>query len=184
MVSSYIGAYWGPRTESVDQCAERVSRFLLALADVDPALIGWRDQGDSEIAALSNPVVSPDPAAIVDRLEADRQRDSNGQVLDEFGYLTSWWNAQGDAPVILTLSIGKTHPTVPNSVVVQLPEPASARNIYSLVNAGKIVSAVINSFDPQRLVWSNDHLREFQREPNTCLPNGGIAFGKLVGHPA
>jgi hypothetical protein len=41
MAKAFIGAYWGPRKESRDQCATRIKHFFSLLHSSDPSLSVW-----------------------------------------------------------------------------------------------------------------------------------------------
>jgi hypothetical protein len=37
MTQSYLGAYWGPRAQSVDECANLVTELITRVAGIDPS---------------------------------------------------------------------------------------------------------------------------------------------------
>ena len=37
----FVGIYWGEREEPVEDCADRLARFMSALADADESLAQW-----------------------------------------------------------------------------------------------------------------------------------------------
>ena len=53
----YVGAYWGPRQESLDDCADRASRFLSGLVSLHPIFQSWYLQGASRSDGLKQGVV-------------------------------------------------------------------------------------------------------------------------------
>ena len=67
-MGTFVGAYWGVRDESVDDCAERIAALLLRLAEIDPLLSGWRDKAMTKKEALAAPVVTTDRDDLVQRL--------------------------------------------------------------------------------------------------------------------
>lgn len=178
MTKAQLGAYWGARAVEIGQAAEKIARLLTVLAEVDPLLTGWRDQGLSKKAALSQPVVTPDTDDLVRRLEACRTRraDTNAAI-EEFGYSVSWWigrNKDADNAV-LTVRIGKASSKIDNSVSIRFPDSTVAPNIYSTDRA---------TFQPDRAVWLNNELEKGQKEPNRMLPDGSVAIGTINGPAA
>ncbi|WP_329786644.1 Imm52 family immunity protein [[Mycobacterium] zoologicum] len=71
-------AQWGPRSDSVDDAADRLSHLLSALASTDPALTGWRNRASSRRQALAQPVVTTERDDLVRRLLAGRNRTDIG----------------------------------------------------------------------------------------------------------
>jgi hypothetical protein len=90
-----LGAYWGARRESVEQCAGRLSAFLTDLAACDPALGRWYERASSFRQALARPV-SPDSAGnLVQVLDRGRNRTNVGRaVIEDLGFQIGLWNGQ------------------------------------------------------------------------------------------
>jgi hypothetical protein len=58
MTQSYLGAYWGPRAQSVDECANLVTELITRVAGIDPLLTDWRSGANSKRKAMDQPVVT------------------------------------------------------------------------------------------------------------------------------
>ncbi|WP_408640304.1 Imm52 family immunity protein [Saccharomonospora cyanea] len=123
----YVGAYWGPRVESANECARRLALCLSQLGVVHPALATWFRKGRSKSAASGNPV-----ATSVDVLEAmlvgGRDRtDVDGRVISELGFSVSLWN-KNPVPVSFSTTCGASPATssVKNYFTLELPEPVGA----------------------------------------------------------
>lgn len=189
MVETDVGAYWGPRAESVDEAADRLARLVTALAAIDPALSGWRDGGRSKREALAQPTVTPDHADLVQRLLAGRNRqpDDNG-VIESFGYAVHWWNGgpDGDRPAAkLSLRVAGTSDIGSNYVTLNFPDRNSGPSLYMLETASEILRTLVTNFNPDWAVWTNSDLRNLQKEPDSPTKDGrGYVLGKLLGHPA
>lgn len=162
----YLGAYWGPRGESVDQCAERLSWLLASLGDVDPKLSSWFKTGGSRKAALKRPV-APSVDALRDLLLAGRPRrdDEARSVMSELGFRVGLWNGQ-DVEVGLSVRCGSPAAIAgmaSNTLVMQFP-PAEgeAATLYRREAALAVMRAVVTAFEPAWCTWTSDALRTGQ----------------------
>ena len=96
--SYYIGAYWGIREESVEQCAHRLAGFMQCLAECDSCFAKWFKKGGSRKEALSLEVNS-DIATLQTLLLSGQHRTDVGQkIMENLGFLIGLWNgANNDA---------------------------------------------------------------------------------------
>lgn len=186
MPKSYAGAYWDARPADIDSCADSLAQFLDRLAAIDPLLAGWRNKGRSKREALAETVVTTEHADLVARLHAGvNRRDDNQEPIEELGYLVGWWNGQDSKNAVnLSVTLGVTSSRVQNHVVINLPDPQAAPNLYTAAKALEILHALIDVFTPDTAVWTNQTLTAPQKEPNEPLENGGYKLGSLVGIPA
>ncbi|VBA43496.1 hypothetical protein LAUMK13_04560 [Mycobacterium innocens] len=184
--NSYLGAYWGMRAASVDECAEHLATLIEQFARVDPLLSGWRQGAGSKRKAIEQPLVTTDHTDLMTRLLAGRnRRDTNGRAIEELGYSVSWWNGNPDASIGLSIGCGQTSPYVTNNLVLNLPRPgARSDHLYDPAIAAKLLNIVVDTWQPDHAVWTNHDLVGKQRQPDRRLENGGIIAGQLVGHPA
>jgi hypothetical protein len=187
MTRSYLGAYWGPRAQSVDECAKMLAELIPKLAEIDPLLSGWRSGANSKRKAMEQPLVTADHMDLVQRLMAGRNRtDTDGAVIEELGYLVGWWSGSEDNKFATSISVhlGATTPWVPNSVVIKLPDSSAASSLYTHSHAEALVATAITIFAPDRAVWTSSKLTRLQAEPDRPTDDGGCIGGQLIGHPA
>lgn len=187
LIQSYVGAYWGPRAQSVDECAKFVADLIGKMAGIDPLLAGWRSGANSRSNAIDQTVVSVDHVDIVERLLSGRNRtDTDGAVIEDLGFSVVWWNGskEKETSIGLSIHVGVTSPWTLNSVVVRLPGPAAAPNLYMRENAYKILTTIIDIFNPEHAVWTNHSLTKLQSAPDRVTDDGGFVLGELSGHPA
>lgn len=136
----FVGAYWSERSESREQAAERLVRFLRGAAAVDASLAAWFLKGRSKAAAATP--VAVEPASLASRLEAAR-RDVGADVMSEVGFGLGLWNGKD---VSLAATVGAVSPFVRNSVVLSsdgtlqaLGEPALRR----------LLEVAVETLDPE-----------------------------------
>ena len=130
----YIAAaYWGPRRESVVDCACRASKFFASIYDTSEYLRGWRQQGKRLSVALETISVGVSTIEeLVDLLMKGRNRkDVGGEAIDDLGYRISVWNG-GDAKTASSLMIKcglySTVEGLSNAVVLKLPSRFDAQS--------------------------------------------------------
>jgi hypothetical protein len=177
---SYVGAYWGPRSASVDECAQQLGRLVTGLPALDASLANWRDLAKSKREAANQPTVSAEPADLIRRLDAGRQ------PAEGLGYSLQWWNGAPEdrAAANVSIACGNTSSRVPNAVVLRLPDSEAAPGLYTADDAESVLRQLISIFDPDWAVWTSNELVDAQTEPPQQLDGGGYKLGQLVGHPA
>jgi hypothetical protein len=181
MPKSNVSVGSGPHVESVDESADRVARLVSALAEIDPALSGWRNQ------AYAQTLVTTDHADLVQRLLDGRHRgDFDHEVIESLGYSLHWWNGDGDyhrTAVKLYIHVGDS--SLGNSVVINLPDPDAVPSLYTYGTAHNLLRTLVQIFDPDLVRWSNHDLHEKQKEPDRPTEDGrGYISGEVVGEPA
>lgn len=110
-----LGAYWGPRSESLESCIARVDAWLESLAAVDSRLTSWRLTADRPDVAPA----FPSGDALADVMRRLRGASDGDVVPDDAGYLVSGWNA---SELSFNVRIGESAPTLGNAVVLRLPD--------------------------------------------------------------
>ena len=182
--SHYIGAYWGPRAESAEQCGRRLAEQLASLGSLDPSLSQWYRTGRSRAAALGMPVeASQEQLASLLSVGVQRQDDPARTVMPELGYSLTVWNGQHDG-VQVSVRCGATAAitgVASNSVVVQLPPGlGDAARLYERRVSLAMFRAVVVAWEPAWCTFTNHRLRRAQpSEPNGVV--GGWATFVAAG---
>lgn len=126
MSDLYIGAYWGPRQESVGQCADRLMACLDRLRDCDEVFSQWFEKGKSRRDALALPIDLRSQEKTLQLLESGRsKRDLDRTTIDDLGFRVNLWNGQAStqsATISISCGIYAENPHLRNSVVLDLPE--------------------------------------------------------------
>lgn len=101
---AYIGAYWGDRPQTLNECASLLTLFLSDLKEYNEEIFGnWFEQGMSRKTALSKPVEID--REVLSKLLSKRQKGSD---YPDTNYRLSIWNgATNDAfGIVLRVSLG------------------------------------------------------------------------------
>lgn len=158
----YLGAYWGPRRERVDQCARRLARCLAGLGRHSEILAAWCLKAD-RTSAMESPV-SMDEGELARLLRSgENRRDVNAAPIPELGFSAGLWNGDFERSVGLSTKCGAWSSAVPNSFVLNLP-PAEqgAIGLHEPETAKAILGVVIEAWEPEWATWTSHYLREVQ----------------------
>jgi hypothetical protein len=159
--SFYVGAYWGPRAELVDVCAEKLARQLASLASISPIFATWFEKGNSRNDALKRPI-DPSHARLRELLIAGQQRTEvpPREVMTALGFSASMWNGQ-DIGASLSASCSVTSARVPNVVLLKIPRPnGDAASLYRRESALGVVRSMVSVWEPQWCTWTGHLLRQ------------------------
>src|SRR5258708_38710625 len=106
-----LNAAWGPGAETLETCAERLDRFLRAIAAVDSSLASWQRSGDR-----SRTPITPD--ALVDMLASGTHRtdDPSRRPIPALGWTIGLFNRLRDNASQMTITCGSTDSQVGNSL--------------------------------------------------------------------
>ena len=179
----YVGAYWRPRLEPLQECADRATLFFSELRRLDEAFDGWYEQGLSRSAAVRSPV-RIDFQSVVAKLAAGRNRtDFGDEVIEELGYTMSLWNGQKEA-VSVSLSCGRLPGPYSgwNAVVLNLSSVVGVR-IANSSAATAILRLLIESWSPEWATWSTAKWR-FEQGWRTGRVAGWMTYVETVGEGA
>lgn len=137
-------AYWGPRAETTDSCAERLAVCLARLEGVAGVLSSWHEKGSSRADSLARPVVTS-PEALLELLGKGRHRaDDSGAAMEDLGYAVSWWNGE-DAEIRAQIGIRSERMT--NVVLLKLGPSSAARAASNATDARDLLAAIADPFD-------------------------------------
>jgi hypothetical protein len=176
----FLGAYWGPRPETLEASAARVSRLAESLAQVHQDLGTWCRKGHSLGSAVA-PVALTDTSAAAELLAAGQnRRDIGDGVIHELGYRVSVWNGRPEA-VELSLTCGAyvNRPTA-NNVLLKFPPMDVAEPAYGPALYVDAMRSVVESFEPDWATFTTHALRTAQGARPGELTVGWLTY---VGRP-
>jgi len=148
-----LRTFWGPRRESIDECAERLSAFLPELAECDEAFSRWFELGRSRTEALKRSVELHDRERLVGLLKQGRnRRDDNHKVSEDLGFRVGVWNGGGpDKEADLSVCCGSYTEAVglsPNNAAIGFPK--NAGRLADSEHASRVLAVVAKHWSPDR----------------------------------
>ncbi|MEA1649362.1 Imm52 family immunity protein [Nitrospirillum sp. BR 11164] len=144
-----IGAYWGPRRETAEDCASRAAIFFDDLVQTAPLLARWYERGRSRKDALALAVdVSNRDALRKLLLKGQNRKDANQEVIADLGFRIGLWNgaATEEGEAGLSILCGGYHERVRNNVVLDLPRSFSGA--LTAEGAAALLAATAKAWNP------------------------------------
>lgn len=149
-----LGAYWKPRRESIEQCADRLFVFMHALTLCDFAFSQWFKLGHSRRDALKGKVNVQSREELFALLDKGRHRRDIGKaVMEELGFSVSLWNGgeEGkDAGLSVKCGLYWVSPS-PNASLsncVTLDFPEDFGGLTNPANASRVLSVAASCWEP------------------------------------
>lgn len=166
METYFAAAYWGPRYETVESCAERARTFLTALEQISEFFKGWRPQGRSRGEALRKETIEGQSVGELALLfmKGRNRKDVSGEVIHDLGYRMSMWNGGGDetaSSLMMGCGMCSTVSGLSNAVVLNLPHRFDVNSSDGLRN---IIGAFALAWDPDWAIVSSLSARNNQNE--------------------
>jgi Immunity protein 52 len=162
----YAAAYWSARAEPVEECADRLARFLAALGAAHPLLGTWFEKANTRSASLKREI-RPAPGPLRELFIEGRALNDAGRVMDNLGFSAGIWNGNAIS-VGLTARCGislQSH-AFGNAVVLNLPSAeGDALGIYSPTTARQVMLALAECWQPTWATLTSHALRNAQGPP-------------------
>lgn len=164
-------AYWGPRRESIDECADRLLAFMRDLTRCDEAFSQWYERGWSRKDALKRKVDVHDRDRLVGLLEKGRNRgDFDKSVIEDLGFHIGMWNGgDSDKEVGFSITCGLYSEIVgvgSNNVVLLFPKDPGA--LVDPERASHALAVVVKHWAPDwGVILSNEarNVRDWWQKP-------------------
>jgi Immunity protein 52 len=170
--STYAGAYWGPRAESVEECAARLTRFLHELEAAHPLLAMRYELGRSPRSGAPSTL---DAAGL---LRGGRnRRDTDGTVIEDLGYSVGLWNGDDSAGAGLNVDCGTTSARVVNAVVLSLPVDDDGRPVPLPTEANRrAFTALVQCWAPDWATWTSQAAADAQPDDADSIMLGWLTY--------
>lgn len=167
----YVGAYWGPRRESVDQCAQRAHTLLHHLEPLDESFARWFPPTRSHRHAPQP--ISRDVGALQALFSQGRTQNDEGAVIEDLGFHISldngmWPGSRQREFAWLRFKAGSYADHVPNTCLLSPPSAGEPRE--RLVQASlfaNILRAMVLAWEPERCIATSHAHRELVSERGT-----------------
>jgi hypothetical protein len=173
----YMGAYWGIRKESAEQCAQRLAGFLKCLAECDPSFAHWFKLGKSRQEALKDKIKTDESTLQTLLLAGQHRTDIGHKVMENLGFLICLWNgARNEAESAgLTITCGSYAPRPGfNSCMIDLPYGDSVTEHLLRISVLKaILECVVSAWTPDWGVIMSGKYRKMTPKPPSHAPRVG-----------
>src|SRR5207253_6742120 len=124
-----IGVYWGPRTETARECADRLLTYLQELSRANPVLATWYvKQRDRKAPKVAVPLDGNKLLGIV--TAGANRRDAGGDAMESLGFRLALWNGHEDSQSFgLSIKCGlfEQNPNLGNAAVVTVPSDVASK---------------------------------------------------------
>jgi hypothetical protein len=169
-----LGAYWKPRQESIEQCADRLLSFMRGLTESDITFSQWYRLGHSRQDALKRRVDVQSYDEIFTLLDKGRHRRDIGKtVMEDLGFSVGIWNGgEDEKDVGLHIRCGlywispNHNVSLGNCVTLGLPKKLGALGDSSKM--GRILAITATCWEPDWAgVFSDEakDARDWKRKP-------------------
>lgn len=162
----YVGAYWGPRKESPEECARRTAAFLRLMTSSDPFLAQWYIPSKSRKSSPRSPLVPPDLSTLAEAFRRGVNREGRGPAIEELGFNIGLSNGgSSQAHAFLTIFCGASSEAVSNFCLLSplKPGPDSDRVLSVPVLAG-VVRSMVQAWEPDWAVATSSKHRDLLSE--------------------
>jgi hypothetical protein len=167
----YVGAYWGPWRESVDECGDRLMVCLNRLAQSSEVFANWYETGRSRKDALKRPISLQDKAHMLRLLDRGvHRRDTDKSVIEDLGFGIGIWNGAADeraASLSVHCGCYSTTPRMGNTCVLNLPKVLG--DLEKKERLVEVLRALVIAWEPD---WGGVISRRSREARN--LPVGSV----------
>ena len=145
----YLGAYWGPRQEDAEACAQRLAHMVPLLEPVDPLFARWFKSAKSLKEALKRPL-DEDLAGLRQHIQRNLMKDDRRQPMPDLGFDFGLWNGgSGGDDAWLSIGCGGYFERISNRCVLRPPHkgPATERILTTSFQTA-VLHALATAWDP------------------------------------
>jgi hypothetical protein len=172
----YIGAYWGPRQEDAEACAQRTARMVRLLQPVDPLFARWFKCVKSLKESLKRPLDS-DLEGLRKYIQSRVMRDSVRVPMPDLGFSVKLWNGGSDDDVWLDFLSGGYWEQANNRCTLQAPDegPIGERVLTSAFQT-EALRAIATAWDPDWGVSMSTAYRDIIWEKRQDVLVGWVTY--------
>ncbi|XXF76746.1 immunity 52 family protein [Myxococcaceae bacterium GXIMD 01537] len=148
----YAGAYWGPRRESPEECAQRAVTFLNLVAACDPLLAHWNKIPKPRGKGRKTPLMPPDLSTLTEAYRRGVNREPGGPPIEHLGLTVSAYN-DGAGPDFVSVRMhcgSYAEFSTANACVLSLP--SKGENAERILTAS-VLAGIARSM---ALAWEPD----------------------------
>lgn len=163
----YVGAYWGARKESPEECGQRAEVMFNELRTVAPDFAHWLKLGRTRKEALKRPLET-DRASLTKMFRRRKDR-----MFEDLGFRLDGWNgADDDESSAFNIRAGLYAERLSNVCVFNLPSAGSdnkegpnAQRVLTATVLSGLVRAMAVAWEPDWAIATSDAHRELLPTP-------------------
>ena len=186
----YVGAYWGPRKETAQECARRAELFFQLLARCEPTFTQWYRGGRGAPRELPGHPVRSDVAQWEQLfLRGMLRSDVDNTVIEEFGFREFVWNAKKERTRV-EVRCGGYSPGATNSCLLSPPEEGVVRErLLRAAVLTEVLTSVVLAWDPDYAMASSSEMVDLIQKRKREVRVGWLTYlsrrlGRLPPLPA
>ena len=168
-----LGAYWKPRPESIEQCADRLLACMTEIRECDPVFAHWYQTGRSRKDALKHEIDVQNRAEVTALLDKGRNRNFYEEAIENLGFGVGIWNGGNPGKEVgLGVHCGmyriSPDPKGGLSNCVTLSFPEDLGELSDSIKVSRILSVVASCWEPDWAgVFSHAAMntRDWERKP-------------------
>ena len=153
--SFFLRFSWGPRKEALEQCADRLRRFLVDIGAVDPTFTAWRNG-----RRAGENIHFPPNMEQLQRLLAEgvNRKDIGNEIMPDLGFSVSLLAAEDDTAMTLGMHCGVYSHWNRNVCSIVFPTDGKvADRILQTSVLTAIAKAVVRNWEPEYGVITSHH---------------------------
>jgi hypothetical protein len=145
----YLGAYWGPRQEDAEACAQRMAHMVRLLEPIDPLFARWFKSAKTLKEALKRPLDS-DLEGLRKYIQRMVMKDDRRVPMPDLGFSVGLWNGRsGGDGVWLDIGCGAYFERVSNRCVLTAPDEGPiGERVLSTAFQTEVLRAIASTWDP------------------------------------
>jgi hypothetical protein len=174
----YLGAYWGPRQEDAQLCAERMTHMVRLIERVDPLFAHWFKSAKSTKESLKRPLDS-DIEGLRKYIQSRLMRDSARKPIPALGFSVHLWNGtSGGDDAWLGIGCGGYSEHVFNSCVLRAPHKGPvAERVLTTSFQTEVLRAIATAWDPDwGVAISHAHRDLSDKKSPGNIPVGWVTY--------
>jgi len=145
----YLGAYWGPRQEDAEACAQRLAHMVRLLGPLDPLFARWFKSAKSLKEALKRPL-DEELEGLRKYIQRNLMKDDRRMPMPDVGFSLGLWNGGSEGEdAWLSIGCGGYFERMSNRCVLRAPDegPIGERVLTGAFQA-EVLRALCTAWDP------------------------------------
>jgi len=180
----YLGAYWGPRQEDAQACAQRLAHMVRLLEPIDPLFARWFKSAKTLKESLKRPL-DTDLEGLRKYVQRAMMKDDRRLPMPDLGFSVWLWNGgSGGDDAWFDSLCGGYWERANNRCVLRAPEEgAIGGRVLATVFQTDVLRAMTTAWDPDwGVAISNKHRDIIEKKCPDVLVGWVTYLSRRLGH--